>query len=108
MDNCFFELKTNITYYTSGLLAATMGFNFWQRQYVPRKFYVFSIFSSMMAGTMLGCVKTSWYYVEQMDKLGQEYELSRVMKQDIFDTRSDMNSAQRAQYYQHQQKLRDQ
>jgi hypothetical protein len=35
---------------------------------------------SVLAGTIFGCVKTSWFYVEQMDKLGEEYELSRMMK----------------------------
>ena len=49
-----------------------------------------------MVGSLAACVKTSWYYVDQMDQLGEEYELSRAMKQDIFDTRPDMNTAMRA------------
>ena len=54
------------------------------------------------AGVFFAGVRTAWFYVEQMDKLGQEYELSRVVKQDIFDTRPDMSTAMRAQYYQQQ------
>ena len=79
-----------------------LGFNYWQRQYVPRKFYFFSFIVSGGMGALFAWVKTGWYFVEQMDKLGQEYELSRMVKQDIFDTRPDMNTAMRAQYYQHQ------
>ena len=48
---------------------------------------------------MAASVKTSWYFVEQMDRLGEEYELSRIVKQDIFDTRPDMDTSMRAQYY---------
>ena len=51
---------------------------------------------------IFAAVKTSWYYVEQMDKLGSDYELSRMMKQDIFDTRPDLDTGMRAQYYEYQ------
>ena len=107
LETCLHELKTNMKYYTAIFLSASMAFNFWQRRFVPRKFYLFSFGVSCFAGTVFATAKTSWYYVEMMDKLGQEYELSRMMKQDIFDTRPDMNTAMRAQYYQHQQKMRD-
>ena len=53
----------------------------------------------MTLGSVAAMLKTSWYAVEQMDKLGEEYELSRIVKQDIFDTRPDMDTAMRAQYY---------
>ena len=101
LEDSLCELKTNIKCYTTLAFASFLAFNFWQRRYLPRKFYFFSFGVSVMAGTLAACVKTSWYYVEQMDKLGQEYELSRAMKQDIFDTRPDMSTAMRAQYYQH-------
>ena len=96
LEDCIFELKTNIKCYSFFSLLGFLSFNYWQRQYVPRRFYLLSIGISMAAGTFAGCLKTSWYYVEQMDKLGEEYELSRSIKQDIFDTRPDMNTAMRA------------
>lgn len=46
-----------------------------------------------------GSIKTGWFFVERLDKLGKEYELSRMIKQDIFDTRPDLDSGMRAQYY---------
>ena len=99
LESCLFEYKTNLKYYTSIFLTGCLGFNYWQRQYVPRKFYFFSFCISCSMGALFSSVKTAWYFVEQMDRLGQEYELSRMIKQDIFDTRPDMNTAMRAQYY---------
>ena len=98
------ELNLNTKYYCSIFLSTTMAFNYWQRQFVPRKFYLFSFTVSLFTGFLFSTVKTSWFYVQQMDKLGQEYELSRMMKQDIFDTRPDLDSGMRAQYYEHQNK----
>ena len=95
------ELKANMKYYTLTFLTMALAFNYWQRQFVPRKFYAFSLGMSCFTGVVFGGVKTSWYFVEQLDKLGSNYELSRMMKQDIFDTRPDMNTAMRAQYYEH-------
>ena len=77
-------------------LLASLSFNYWQRQYVPRKFYAYCIGMSCIAGPLFASIKTSWFFVEKLDKLGQEYELSRMMKQDIFDTRPDMDTAMRA------------
>ncbi len=61
----------------------------------------------MLAGSIYSFTKTSWFIVEQIDALGKDYEISRIVKQDIFDTRPDLNSAMRAQYYIHQQKQRE-
>ena len=36
--------------------------------------------------------------------LGKDYELSRLLKQDIFDTRGDLDSGMRAYYYMQQGK----
>ena len=49
-----------------------------------------------MGGFCFAAARTSWYYVESLDKLGEQYELSRMVKQDIFETRPDMNTAMRA------------
>ena len=67
-------------YYSSIFFIASIGFNFWQRQYIHKQFYFMSIGCSLLTGMVFGCVKTSWFYVEQMDKLGEEYELSRMIK----------------------------
>ena len=64
LESCLFEFKTNTKYYSSIFLASTLAFNYWQRQYVPRKFYVFSTVVSLMSGVFFAGVKTSWYYVE--------------------------------------------
>jgi hypothetical protein len=61
----------------------------------------------LMAGGMYGTIKTGWYFVEKVDALGKDYEISRMMKQDIFDTRPDLDSGIRAQYYMYQQKQND-
>ena len=96
LDNCLAELKTNFKVYTAGFVTLATAFNYWQRHVVPRKFYIFTLGVSTLTAAVFSCVKTSWYYVEQMDRLGQDYELSRMMKQDIFDTRPDMDTAMRA------------
>ena len=67
--------------------------------FLPRGFYVFSLFSGFGAGVFYAWIKTSWYAIEQFDALGKEYELSRLVKQEIFDTRPDLDSGIRAQYY---------
>ena len=90
------EYKVNFRVFTSIFLTVGLGFNYWQRSYVPRKFYGFTIAASLVGGSIWAGVRTSWYFVEQMDKLGQEYELSRIVKQDIFDTRPDMDTSTRA------------
>ena len=52
-------------------------------------------------------IRTGWFVVERIDQLGKDYEISRLVKQDIFDSRPDLNSAMRAQYYIYQQKQKD-
>ena len=63
LENCLGELKTNMKYYTSIFLTLALGFNYWQRQFVPRKFYAFSLAMSCFTGAIFGGVKTSWYFV---------------------------------------------
>lgn len=53
----------------------------------------------IFAGLAYGSIKSSWYLVDRLDSLGKDYELSRIIKQDIFDTRPDLDSGMRAQYY---------
>ena len=59
-----------------------------------------------IAGSSYGLIRTGWHIVENLDALGKEYEISRMIKQDIFDSRPDIDSGMRAQYYIHQQKQR--
>jgi hypothetical protein len=61
----------------------------------------------LFAGVTYGSIKTGWYFVEKLDALGKDYELSRMIKQDIFDTRPDLDSGLRAQYYMYQQRKND-
>ena len=74
----------------------SLGFTYWQRIFLPRGFYPFALMMGFMAGGMYGTIKTGWYFVEKVDALGKEYEISRMMKQDIFDTRPDLDSGLRA------------
>ena len=74
------ELKANCKTYTIGFTAMALGFTYWQRIFLPRGFYLFALFMGGFAGVTYGALKTGWYFVERMDKLGREYELSRMMK----------------------------
>ena len=96
IENCFGELKLNFKYYSTLFGIGCLGFTYWQRQYVPRKFYFYAGAVALSLSSVASMLKTSWYFVEQMDRLGEEYELSRIVKQDIFDTRPDMDTSMRA------------
>lgn len=93
------ELKSNIKYYSLGFAGLALGFTYWQRVYIPRAFFPFSVLLGATAGIVYGSIKTTLFFVERLDQLGKEYELSRMIKQDIFDTRPDLDSGTRAQYY---------
>jgi hypothetical protein len=71
---------------------------------LPRSFFIFAGIMSIMAGSFYSAIKTGRYGTETLDKLGKDFELSRMIKQDIFDTRPDLDSGIRAQYYMNQQK----
>ena len=105
---CTSELKTNVKYYTTMFVGMSLGFTYWQRIFLPRGFYPFAMFMGLFAGVTYGSIRTGFFFVEKLDALGRDYELSRMIKQDIFDTRPDLDSGQRAQYYMHQQKKNDQ
>lgn len=90
------ELTANIKYYTLGFVSLSLGFTYWQRIFLPRGFYPFALFMGCFAGFTYGSIKTGFYFVEQLDALGRDYELSRMVKQDIFDTRPDLDSGMRA------------
>ena len=55
----------------------------------------------------MGTIKSGYFGIEQLDKLGKEYELSRLIKQDIFDTRPDVDADIRALYYMKQNKMNE-
>lgn len=59
------------------------------------------------AGASFGTIRTAWYMAERVDSLGKDYEISRLMKQDIFDTRPDLDQSTRANYYMYQQRQND-
>ena len=94
-------MKVNMKYYSFGFSVMALSFTYWQRVFLPRAFYPFSLFMGVFAGVAYGSIKTSFMFVEKMDALGKQYELSRMIKQDVFDTRPDLDSGMRAQYYMH-------
>ena len=79
----------------------------WQKVFLRKWFYPFAIGTGMLMGFSFAMIKTGWFIVEQIDSLGKDYEISRIIKQDIFDSRPDLNSGMRAQYYMYQQKQKD-
>ena len=81
---------------------ATTAFSVWQRRFIPRSFIVFAATIGSVTGCAYGCIRTAWFFTEQLDALGANYELSRVVKQDIFDSRPDLDSSTRANYYMYQ------
>ena len=80
-------------------LGLASGFTFWQRMYLPKGFWIFTWTFGALSGIAFASIKTGYYGIEQLDKLGKEYELSRMVKQDIFDTRTDLDSDVRALVY---------
>mmetsp|Transcript_3419 Transcript_3419/g.2876 ORF Transcript_3419/g.2876 Transcript_3419/m.2876 type:complete len:88 (-) Transcript_3419:17-280(-) len=75
--------------------------------YLPRGFWLFTWTFGIFSGVAFSAIRTGYYGLEQLDKLGKDYELSRVVKQDIFDTRPDVDSDIRALYYMKQAKEAD-
>ncbi len=96
------ELSANVKVYAFEFGAFCCAFTYWQRRFIPRSFFIFSILTGMAAGAAYGSIRTGWYLVEKVDALGKDYEISRMMKQDIFDTRPDLDSSTRASYYMYQ------
>jgi hypothetical protein len=96
------ELKLNIKYYSVGFIGLSIAFTYWQRVYLPKGFFPFAVLAGATAGAFFGSIRTARYFIERLDMLGKDYELSRMVKQDIFDTRSDIDSSTRAHYYMHQ------
>ena len=90
------EFKANAKVYITGFTSFGFGFTYWQRSYLPRSFYLFALTMGVVTGLAFGALRTAWHLVEKVDALGKDYELSRIVKQDIFDTRPDMNSGLRA------------
>ena len=101
------EFKANIKIYAMGFTSAGLAFNYWQRSFLPRSFYFFTATMGLLSGAAYASIRTGWYLVERVDALGKDYELSRIVKQDIFDTRPDMDSATRAQFYMNQRNEHD-
>ena len=94
--DCVETLKKNATIYIPFFLGGSLAFTYWQRMFLPKSFYFFAVFMGIFAGSMFAAIKTGTYAAVSIDKLGKEYEISRLMKQDIFDTRPDVDSAIRA------------
>ena len=101
------ELKVNCKVYALYFGLFTTGFAYWQRRFIPKSFIGFGALMGISSGIAYGCIRTGWYFVEQVDSLGKDYEISRLVKQDIFDTRPDIDSSTRANYYMYQQKQHD-
>ena len=95
------EAKLNIKLFALFFSGAALSFTYWQRAFVPRWFFLVSLGVGGLAGASYGLIRTGWHLVEHVDALGKDYEISRMMKQDIFDSRPDLDSGMRAQYYIH-------
>jgi hypothetical protein len=74
------ELRVNIKCYSLTFVALAIGFTHWQRIYLPRGFYPFALLMGAFSGVSYGSIKTGWYFVEKLDALGKDYELSRMIK----------------------------
>lgn len=74
------ELLANVKCYTVGFVGLSLCFTYWQRIFLPRGFYPFAILMGAFAGVTYGSIKTGWYFVEKLDQLGKDYELSRMIK----------------------------
>ena len=96
------EVKMNAKLYGCFFAGAALAFTHWQRHVLPRSFYPFALVVGTAAGASFGLIRTGAYIAESVDALGKDYEISRLMKQDIFDSRPDLDSGLRAQYYIHQ------
>lgn len=93
------------SYLWSGVFGGLLvGFTYWQRIFLPKPFYIFSAVTGVALGMTFAAIQTGKTAIEDLDKLGKEYELSRLVKQDIFDTRDDLDSGMRAYYYMQQAK----
>ena len=90
------EVKLNAKLYSCVFMSAALGFTYWQRHVLPRAFYPFAFTIGMCTGCAYGLIRTGSYIVESVDALGKDYEISRMMKQDIFDTRPDLDAGMRA------------
>ena len=95
------EFKLNMKVYATIGVVTTMSFSYWQRAYLPRWFYGIAFATGALTGSLYGIIRTGWYFCESIDALGKDYEISRMLKQDIFDSRPDIDSGMRAQYYIH-------
>lgn len=100
--NTITEFKANAKLYSLTFGLTAFAFLFWQRRFVPTWYMILATGSGSLAGATYGCLRTSWYFVESVDKLGKDYELSRMIKQDIFDSRPDLDSSTRVNYYMYQ------
>lgn len=96
------ELKANCKVYALEFTTFSLAFTYWQRRFVPRSFFLFAAVIGSATGIGYGLIRTGWYFAEKVDQLGRDYEISRVMKQDIFDSRPDLDSSTRASYYMYQ------
>ena len=47
---------------------------------MPRPFYAFALGMGLAGGYLFGALRTTWYLVEQVDALGKDYELARMVK----------------------------
>ena len=74
------EFKANSKVYALGFVSFGMGFTYWQRSYLPRPFYAFALGMGLAGGYLFGALRTTWYLVEQVDALGKDYELARMVK----------------------------
>lgn len=74
------EVKLNAYLFGTGFATAALGFTYWQRVYLPRWFHFFGASVGILTGASYGLIRSGWHIVENLDALGKEYEISRMMK----------------------------
>ena len=96
------EAKVNMKLYAAFFTALAFGFTYWQRAHITKTFYIVPLVIGCTTGAVYGAIRTGAHFVEAMDRLGKDFESARIVKQDIFDTRPDIDAGMRAQYYMYQ------
>ena len=74
------EAKMNAKLYAFSFATFALGFTYWQRAFVPRSFFALSLTVGTLTGATYGVIRTGWHLVENVDALGKDYEISRMMK----------------------------
>lgn len=75
-----YVMKLNCKKYSIYFSAFTLSFVYWQRMFLPRWFFLPASLFGVFMGTTYGIISSSRIIIENLDKLGKEYQLSRMVK----------------------------